>query len=99
MSLPDRREDPNATFTFREAEQIFEQELPISIKILSSSEAQLAKREYIYHYIALKLADEEGILDADPESAKDYPVITKTLNEWHALWANALEVLTSDKTS
>lgn len=95
--LPDRRENPNATFTFREAEQIFEQEKPAFLKVRSNSEAEKAKREFIYHSIAVKLADEKGILVGDPEAPAERPVITKTLRQWHGLWADALGDLLDKK--
>lgn len=95
MTHPDRREDPNATFMFYEAEQIFDAEMPPFLKALQNRETERTKREFIYHFIAAKLTP-EGILESDPD-VSDVKPITKTLAQWHGLWAEALTALTSPK--
>jgi hypothetical protein len=97
MLHPEKKEADNTTYTFSQAETIFAAEMPAFIKsrALQNPEAEAAKREFIYHFIAAKLTDEKGILEGDPETTSDHPVITKTLVQWHELWAEALKKLLS----
>lgn len=95
MPKPDHREDLNTTFTFYEAEQIFDAEMPQFLKALQNRETERAKREFIYRFIAAKLTP-EGILEADPD-VSDVKPIMKTLTDWHGLWADALGALSPVK--
>lgn len=87
-TVSELRRDSSATFTFREVEQIFQEELPTVLKVAAAQNPELAraKREFIYHFLSAQLAD-EGILDDDLESASDLRVVAKTLKQWHGLWA------------
>lgn len=89
----EHREGEDEVYTFRQAEGIFEEERPIGLRI-QAPEARRALRGYVFHYIAAKLAD-EGILEDFPGSDVDVnlPIITRTLKQWHGLWAEALREL------
>lgn len=80
---------PGEKIPFWEAEAYIEATRPQILRTMETAESASLRREHTYHFIAAKLTEEGSIDKPDPEVKSVTPVVTRTLREWHGLWAEA----------